>query len=57
VELHHRNLFNAIRTNEPLKCDSLLGYYGVVVCELGALSFRRQRYMKWDTARQRIVGA
>jgi predicted dehydrogenase len=55
VELHHRNLFNAIRTNEPLKCDSLLGYYGVVVCEMGALSFRHQRYMKWDKARERIV--
>ncbi len=55
VELHHRNLFNAIRTDEPLKCDSLLGYYGVVVCEMGALSFRRQRYMKWDKARERIV--
>jgi hypothetical protein len=27
----------------------------VVACELGVLSYRRQRYMKWDKARQRIV--
>ncbi len=57
VELHHRNLFNAIRSNEPLKCDSLLGYYGVVACDMGIISFRRQRYVKWDSNRQRIAKA
>lgn len=57
VDLHHRNLMNAIRQNEPLKCDSTLGYYGVVACEMGVLSYRRRKYMKWDAARERIVSA
>jgi predicted dehydrogenase len=57
VELHHRNLQRAIRAGEPLKCDSMLGYYGVVACEMGVMAFRRQRYMRWDAAGQRIVRA
>jgi len=57
VELHHRNLIRAIRLNEPLNCDCELGYYGVVACEMGVRSFRRQRYLKWDRAAQRIARA
>jgi predicted dehydrogenase len=57
TELHHRNLLNAIRKNESLKCDAMLGYYGVVACEMGVQSFRKQQYMRWDAARQRIVKA
>jgi hypothetical protein len=55
--LHHRNLVNAIRKNEALKCDAMLGYYGVVAVQMGNLSYRRRKYMKWDSARQRIVAA
>jgi predicted dehydrogenase len=57
IELHHRNLMAAIRQNEPLKCDHMLGYYGVVACEMGVLAFRRQQYMRWDRQRERIVKA
>jgi predicted dehydrogenase len=57
VTLHHRNLIRAIRLNEPLKCDCLLGYYGVVACEMGVRSFRRQKYVRWDKSRERIVNA
>jgi len=53
--LHHRNMQNAIRKNEPLKCDCMLGYYAVVACELGVQSFRRRKYMAWDKAKQRVV--
>ena len=55
--LHHRNLQAAIRKNEPLKCDSMLGYYGVVAVEVGLESFRRRKYMKWDAAKERVVPA
>ncbi len=55
VDLHHRNLINAIRVNEPLKCDVMLGYYGVVACAMGNQSYRHRKYMKWDAAKQRIV--
>src|SRR4051794_8258820 len=55
--LHHRNLQNAIRKDEPLNCDVQLGYYGVVASEMGVQSYRQKKYMKWDAARQRIVRA
>jgi predicted dehydrogenase len=56
-ELHHRNLMNAIRRGDPLNCDAELGYKAVVAVELGSLSFRRRKYMKWDAAKERIVPA
>ncbi|MGE5647002.1 MAG: Gfo/Idh/MocA family protein [Acidobacteriota bacterium] len=57
VKLHHRNLMNAVRKNEPLRCDVELGYRAVVACELGVQSFRRQRYMRWDASKQQVVAA
>src|SRR5712692_7318885 len=57
LDLHHRNLMNAIRKNEPLKCDVVLGYYGVVACEMGVQSYRKRKYVKWDAAKERIVNA
>jgi predicted dehydrogenase len=57
TELHHRNLQNAIRRNEPLKCDCQLGYYGVVACDMSTQSFRRREYVRWDAQRQKIVRA
>jgi predicted dehydrogenase len=55
VGLHHRNLQNAIRSNEPLKCDANLGYRAVVACSMGVQSFRRRKYASWDSAKQRVV--
>lgn len=57
IGLHHRNLQNAIRKNEPLNCDVNIGYYGVVASEIGVQSFRKQKYLKWDKSKQRIVSA
>lgn len=57
LDLHHRNLMNAIRKDEPLKCDAMLGYYGVAACEMGVQSYRKRKYMKWDAAKERIVTA
>ena len=57
VDLHQRNLMDAIRRDEPVKCDPMLGYYGVVACEMTTLSQRRRKYLKWDAAKERIVHA
>ena len=57
VDLHHRNLMAAIREGAALNCDCQLGYYGVVACEMGVQSYRRQQYMAWDERKQRIVKA
>lgn len=48
VDLHHRNLQNAIRFNEDLHCDCDLGYAGVVVCYMSVDSFRERNYLKWN---------
>jgi predicted dehydrogenase len=57
LDLHHRNLLNAIRQNEPLRCDANLGYYGVVAAAMGNLAYRRRKCMRWDAARQRALAA
>jgi predicted dehydrogenase len=55
LDLHHRNLINAIRKNESLRCDANLGYYGVVATVMGNMSYRNRKYMRWDAAKQRAV--
>ena len=55
VMLHTRNLQNAIRNNEPLRCDIMTGYYGVVASEMGVMSLRKRKYVKWDKTKERIV--
>jgi len=35
----------------------MLGYYGVVACEMGVQSYRKRKYMAWDKAKERIVRA
>ncbi|MDQ6678526.1 MAG: Gfo/Idh/MocA family oxidoreductase [Acidobacteriota bacterium] len=57
VTLHHRNLQAAIRSNEPLNCDHLLGMYAVAVCEMAVESYRHRHYLKWDAAKARAVKA
>jgi hypothetical protein len=57
LDLHHRNLINAIRVNDVLRCDVMLGYYGVVACAMGNESYRHRKYMKWDAAKERIVAS
>jgi len=57
LTLHHRNLQAAIRTNKPLNCDSTLGLYGVVVCDMAVESFRKRQYLKWDKEKGAAVRA
>jgi predicted dehydrogenase len=57
ITLHHRNLLNAIRKGEALKCDQNLGYYGVVVCMMGVQSFRENAYLRWDKSNEKVIKA
>ncbi|HZS06026.1 MAG TPA: Gfo/Idh/MocA family oxidoreductase [Blastocatellia bacterium] len=57
ILLHHRNLQNAIRNGEALKCDVMTGYYGVVAVRLAIESYRKKRYMAWDAKREKGVEA
>ena len=53
--LHHKNLQDAIRNNAPLKCDCNLGYYGVAAAQMGVEAYRKQRYIGWDKAKEKLV--
>ncbi|HEY9434781.1 MAG TPA: Gfo/Idh/MocA family oxidoreductase [Blastocatellia bacterium] len=57
IMLHHRNLQNAIRGGEALKCDVMTGYYGVVAVRLAVESYRKSKYMKWDARREKGIEA
>jgi predicted dehydrogenase len=57
IMLHHRNLQNAVRNGEALKCDVMTGYYGVVAVRLAIDSYRRNKVMKWDPRRERGIEA
>jgi predicted dehydrogenase len=57
ILLHHRNLQNAIRNGEALKCDVMTGYYAIVAVRLAVDSYRRSRYMKWDARREKAIAA
>ncbi|MBS1807675.1 MAG: Gfo/Idh/MocA family oxidoreductase [Acidobacteria bacterium] len=57
ILLHHRNLQNAIRNNEALKCDSTTGYYAVVAVRLAVDSYRKRKYMAWDAQREKGMEA
>jgi predicted dehydrogenase len=57
ISLHHKNLQAAIRKGDALKCDCMLGYYGVVVARMGVESYRRRKYLAWDRAKERVVNA
>ena len=57
ISLHHRNLQAAIRTNEPLKCDVDLGFYGALPCQMAVEAYRRNEYLTWDARRQKVVKA
>jgi predicted dehydrogenase len=57
ITLHHRNLQNAIRGGEVLKCDVMTGYYGVVAVRLAVESYRKSKYMKWDARREKGIEA
>ncbi|MEW5976151.1 MAG: Gfo/Idh/MocA family oxidoreductase [Acidobacteriota bacterium] len=57
IRLHHQNLHTAIRRGEPLRCDALLGYYGVVATVMGVQSFRKRAYLRWNHEKERVEKA
>jgi predicted dehydrogenase len=57
ITLHHRNLLNAIRKGEALKCDQNFAFYGVVACMMGVQSFRDKSYLHWDAKTGNVVRA
>ena len=57
LPLHHQNWYRAIRQGEALRCDATLGLYGIVACQMGVLSYRERKYIRWDKEKERAVEA
>jgi len=49
---HIKNFIEAVKYNKPLNCDARLGHEAAVTGHLATLSFRRDKKVFWDSARQ-----
>ncbi|HUB79685.1 MAG TPA: Gfo/Idh/MocA family oxidoreductase [Bryobacteraceae bacterium] len=52
---HVANFLDAIRSNRELNCPFDLGYRVSIACRMAVESYRRQRTVRWDPAREEIV--
>ena len=53
---HKRNWVECIRTRQRPICDVEIGCRSVSVCHLGNIAYWLKRPLKWDPAREEIVG-
>ncbi len=53
---HHQDWFNCIRSRQRPICDVGIGASSVTVCHLGNIAWWLGRAIKWDPAKQQIVG-
>lgn len=52
---HMQNFFDAIRRGEPLNSPVELGFRVSIACRMALESYRQQRTVLWDPAREEIV--
>ena len=53
---HHQNWFDCIKSRKLPICDVEIGHRSATVCHLGNLAVRLGRTIKWDPAKQEIIG-
>ena len=53
---HYRNFVECVKSRRAPICDVETGHRSVSVCHLGNISIRLGRPIRWDPARERIVG-
>ena len=53
---HHANWLECIKTRKLPICDVAIGHRSATVCHLGNISIRSARKIKWDPAKEQIVG-
>lgn len=52
---HMRNFFDSIRLSSQPNCPFELGYRVSIACQMAVESYRQQRTVRWDAAREEIV--
>jgi predicted dehydrogenase len=53
---HHQNWFESIISRKPPICDVAIGHRSATVCHLGNLSVRTGRTIRWDPAKEQVIG-
>jgi predicted dehydrogenase len=53
---HHKNWFACIQSRQLPICDVAIGHRSATVCHLGNLAVRLGRKLKWDPAKEEIIG-
>jgi predicted dehydrogenase len=55
-KLHHQNWLECIKTRKLPICDVAIGHRSATVCHLGNIAIRTGKRIKWDPAKEEIVG-
>jgi predicted dehydrogenase len=53
---HQRNFIECLRTRQPPNCDLLTGHRATTACQLANIAYRTGRKIRWDAAREVILG-
>jgi len=53
---HHQNWLESIKSRKLPICDVAIGHHSATVCHLGNISIRTGKKLKWDPAKEEIVG-
>lgn len=54
-QAHMQNFFDCIRTNATPNCPFEIGYRTSIACRMAVESYRQQRTIRWDAAKEDIV--
>ena len=53
---HHGNWLDCIKTRKPPICEVEIGHRSATVCHLGNIAVRCKRKIKWDPAKEQVIG-
>jgi predicted dehydrogenase len=53
---HQRNFIESLRTHTQTNCTMLAGHRATTACQLANIAYRTGRKIRWDAAREQIIG-
>ena len=53
---HHQNWLECIKSRQLPVCDVAIGHRSATVCHLGNIAVRTGKTIKWDPAKEQVVG-
>ena len=56
IEAHHANFLSCVRSrNQATNCSAILGYRAAIALDLASRSWRQQRVLRFDPAREQLI--